>query len=250
MKSFRVLLLALLPAWLILSAFQPATAAREVRSLAAFTEVRLSGSAKVVLRQGSPQKVEVEGADADLARLETTVTAGKLHIGTKNEKTAVEGDGGILSRVRSTTDYAGMGPVTVYITVPAVTALAVSGSGSIRAAEAIQGKALALTVSGSGSINLKQVEAMTVQVSLSGSGAVVLAGSAPNFSASVSGSGSVAATDLRTETSNVRLSGSGNCRLTATKTLDARIAGSGSVYVSGNPQVNSSTAGSGRVRRS
>ncbi|UOQ73617.1 DUF2807 domain-containing protein [Hymenobacter cellulosilyticus] len=63
MKTFRLLLSGLLVAVAILFHVVPARAAgREVREVAAFTEISLANSATVVVTQGSPQKVEVEGS--------------------------------------------------------------------------------------------------------------------------------------------------------------------------------------------
>ena len=254
MKTLRFFLLALVPALLVLSSFRSTSfASREVRQLSAFTELKLAGSPKVVLRQGSPQKVELEGAADDLARIETVVSNGQLRIGTKNNDSRNTGDsdGGLLSKVLGNNNMnVNIGPVTVYVTMPEIKALSVSGSGSIRAAEAIKASNLDLAVSGSGSVNLAQVQSEAIVSAISGSGAITVVGSAPRHDIRISGSGNVQSSDLRAEASKVTISGSGNCRVNATKTLDARIAGSGSIYVTGNPQISSSIAGSGRVHRS
>jgi len=253
MKTLRLLLLAVLPALLLLPSFRPAyLASREVRQISAFTGLKLAGSPKVILRQGSPQKVELEGDPADLARIETVVSSGQLRIGVKNtnNRNNSDSDGGILDKLIGSSDNYRMGPVTVYVTMPEIKALSVSGSGSIKAAEAIKANDLDLAVSGSGSLNLAQVQSAAISSAISGSGSITIMGAAPRHDIRISGSGNVQSADLRAQDSKVSISGSGNCRVNATKTLDARIAGSGNIYVSGNPQINSSVAGSGRVHRS
>jgi hypothetical protein len=236
MKTLRFLFPALVLLAGLLSAFTPAperlTAGREVREVATFTAISLANSATVVVTQGSPQKVEVEGAPEDLARLETTVNDGKLRIGLKQEL-----------------KWTNLGKVTVYITVPEIKALTVSGSGALKAAS-VQASSLSLSVSGSGRLEVPQLQATELRSSISGSGIIVVAGTCPQHSASISGSGSIKAPDLRSESCQVSISGSGSCRLNATRTLDASLHGSGDVYVTGNPTINSKTAGSGRVRRS
>ncbi|GAB2788520.1 hypothetical protein HNQ93_003080 [Hymenobacter luteus] len=174
MKILRLLVPGLLVAVLLLSAFR-VSASHEVRSVGAFTSVGLGGSMRVVLRQGSPQKVEVEGDATDLAHLETVVTNGKLRINTKKE--------GYFS------SYSYKGNVTVYVTMPTIKGLAVGGSGSIRAADPIKADNLDLSVSGSGSIQLSSVTANKIDSSLSGSGSIQAAGVAPSHAISVSGSG-------------------------------------------------------------
>ncbi|OUJ71650.1 head GIN domain-containing protein [Hymenobacter crusticola] len=253
MKTLRLLLLALLPALLLLPSFRSGRlASREVRQVSAFTELKLAGSPKVILRQGSPQKVELEGDPADLARVETNVSNGQLRIGIKNNDGhgSSDSDGGLLSRVLNSSNNVNIGPITVYVTMPEIKALSVSGSGSIKAAEAIKATTLDLAVSGSGNLSLAQLQSTAVSSAVSGSGSITVVGAAPRHDVRISGSGNVQSADLRAEASKVSISGSGNCQVNATKTLDARIAGSGSIYVTGNPQINSSIAGSGRVHRS
>ncbi|WP_426490047.1 head GIN domain-containing protein [Hymenobacter sp. 102] len=234
MKTLRLLLPAVLLALVVLSAFRPADS-REVRSVSPFTAVSLGGSMKVILQQGSPQKVEVQGAAEDLAHLETVVSNGKLRINARKES--------------GMSWYNFKGPVTVYVTVPTINALAVSGSGSIKAADGIKAGKLDLAVSGSGTIQLTSITATRISSSLSGSGTIQAAGVAPEQDISVSGSGGIQAPKLQSKTCSISISGSGNCRVQATQLLEASIVGSGDVYVTGNPQVKSSVVGSGRVHR-
>lgn len=237
MKSLRFLLPGLLLA-LLLTAFQTFAAdTRETRTVAPFTAVSLGGSMQVVFRQGSPQRVEVQGDAEDLQHLETVVENGKLRINTVRESGLFSG-------------YNFKSKVVIYVTAPTVTALSVGGSGSLRAAEPIRAGKLRLAVGGSGSLVLAGVTAETIDASVSGSGSLKISGgSVTSQEISLSGSGGVQAEALAAKTCDVRVAGSGSCRVQATETLDARIAGSGSVYVRGNPRVNSSTAGSGRVHK-
>lgn len=234
MKNLRLFFLPLLAALFVLSAFRLAPAAeREVRSVPAFTQLNLAGSISIVLRQGSPQKVEVEASAADRAIIETAVRDGKLRVGTKP---------GTNQRFE--------GKVTVYVTMPTIEALGVSGSGNLTTTEDIKSDNLNLSVSGSGRLKLARVQADKLKSSVSGSGNISMTGASAHHDVNISGSGQVDAPNFRSETCRVSISGSGNCRVEVTKNLDARLAGSGNVYVTGKPQINASTAGSGRVRSS
>jgi len=86
MKTLRFFFLTLLLALLVPVLHLAAAPAREARTVGDFTKLSLANSARVVLRQGSPQKVEVEAAAADLARIETTVEGGRLRITTKRNE--------------------------------------------------------------------------------------------------------------------------------------------------------------------
>lgn len=243
MKNLRLFCYPLLAALFILTAFRPTSsvAEREVRTVPAFTQLNLAGSLTIVLRQGNTQKVEVDADAEDLAHVETIVTNGKLRVGTKQEKRGMGS---------SWSSYNFKKPVTVYVTMPTIEALGVSGSGSMSADDPIKGDNINLSVSGSGRMKLARVQADRLKSSVSGSGDITMTGLSAHHDINISGSGEVNAPNLRSETCRVSISGSGNCRVEVTKTLDASLAGSGNVYVTGKPQVNAATAGSGRVRSS
>ena len=214
----------------------PATE-RQLREVSPFSVVSAAGSMRVILRQGSPQRLEIEASAADQARVETEVRNGSLHIGRRREG----------RKMWETERFDG--PVTVYVTAPTLTAVGVSGSGSLLVEGAVQAEDLQISVSGSGSLKMPQLTARSLNTTITGSGDAKLGGSCPRHSISVSGSGEVSAADLRTDDTTVRVTGSGNARVNAAKTLTSRTSGSGSVLVSGNPQITSSKSGSGTVKR-
>ncbi len=184
----RRLLRAGLPLLLGVAAFLPLAAqaqrlegsgriATETRPLTAFQGVALAGAIDLVVRQGSPQVVEVQADDNLLPYLETEVTGNgadpRLQVGWKRG----------MSIHNSRT-------VRVSVTVPALTSLAASGSGDMLV-EAFQTPSLAIRISGSSDARLRQLITEELQVSISGSGDVVGAGRATKLKVSVSGSGSV-----------------------------------------------------------
>jgi hypothetical protein len=210
---------------------------RQTRQVAPFTAVDAAGAMNVVVRQGSPQQVEVDASAADQGKIETEVEGGRLRVGRRREGRD------ILRTERFE------GPVTVYVTAPSLTALSVSGSGDLRVAGPVQASSFQVRVAGSGNLSLPQLTAQALKTSLAGSGNITLGGSCPQHEVSISGSGNVRADELRTDDTSVRISGSGNVRANATKTLNSRISGSGDVLVRGNPQISSSKSGSGSVKR-
>lgn len=234
MKLLRYLLPVSLLFLVLLSAFRT-TDVRETRSVGPFSSVELAGSMKVVVRQGAPQKVEVAGDADEVARIETVVANNRLRVGTKRENMS--------------TGYRYKGPITVYVTLPTINGLAVSGSGNLQAPEALKADDLSLAVSGSGALTLARVTASKISSAVSGSGAIEMTGEAPELSISVSGSGAVKAADLQAKTCTASVSGSGNCQVNASQLLQASIMGSGNVFYTGNAVVKSSNMGSGRVRK-
>lgn len=88
-----------------------------------------------------------------------------------------------------------------------------------------------------------------LDVSVSGSGLVEVAGEASSLSVDVSGSGKVQADRLVCSTASVSVSGSGKVYVDAEDELDIRISGSGSVLYSIEPaSLKKAISGSGQVR--
>ncbi|MGY3091459.1 hypothetical protein ACVWYF_004526 [Hymenobacter sp. UYAg731] len=220
-----------------LSSFTPARplADRETRSVGSFTEISLGGSSRVVVKQGSPQSVAVEGSKEDLADFETEVKGSQLHLGYRQ------------NTGKGMFNYKNHGSVTVYVTAPSLTALRVGGSGKLEVSGPLQADAMTLAVSGSGDLLVPQLKAGRLETAVSGSGDLMVGGTCSSNEIRISGSGKVRAHDLKTETSRARISGSGDAHVSASRTADASISGSGSMYVAGGAQLSSAVHGSGRV---
>jgi hypothetical protein len=204
--------------------------------LSAFTEIALRNDAKLFLKQDSIQSVTVKAKDETLSDLVVEVKDRKLII-------------------RYTTNSwfnrkFAPGDVLVYVSVPQIDQLAVTGSGSITGEDRISARVLDCYVSGSGSIKLSKLKAEKISSILSGSGHLQLAGAdeASEFKMSVSGSGGVDARGLKAKNVNVLISGSGNCVVNAIEKLNCKIAGSGNVTYFGNPLIDSTVVGSGSVK--
>ncbi|AYA38154.1 DUF2807 domain-containing protein [Hymenobacter oligotrophus] len=218
----------------VASTFSRPESTREVRQVPAFTRLSLATSAELVLVQGNVQKVELVGNPDDLRTIETTVKDGRLRIG--------QPDG-------NWKNWRGFSaPVKVYVTMPRVEALGVSGSGSIEAAQPLRAAALDLSVSGSGALRVA-VATEQLKASVSGSGSLRLSGTSPAAAMHISGSGRIEAAGLQTASCTAHVSGSGNCRVGVAQTLEARISGSGSIYYTGAPRITTHISGSGRVRK-
>lgn len=269
MKKYQLLISAAL----LLSAGNLAAQHREVRDVENFSKISFGFPGKLYLKQGSPQKVELQGDRDVLEEVQTEVDGGRLKIGKEGKWFKWDDDD----------------KITVYITVPNIEAVSVSGSGDIIGESKIRTNDLDVNVSGSGSLTLEVEATGGVDANVSGSGDMVLKGHFESFEsdvsgsgkvvldamieneadfgisgsgkieaqgqanavkANISGSGKVLAADLKTERCEVRISGSGNVEINVTEELDANISGSGSVSYRGNPRkINSHAAGSGKVRK-
>ncbi|MBX2962042.1 MAG: DUF2807 domain-containing protein [Cyclobacteriaceae bacterium] len=247
---------------------------KETINVDPFNRISFGVPGNAYIKQGSTQRVEVEGSQEALDRIEVKVESGKLVIRTRDKW------GGW--------NWSGSDRITVYITAKDIRGLTVSGSGNMETQTKIITGDLDVKVSGSGSLKA-EVEANNLDASVSGSGRIKLRGKSNNvetsisgsgdieaemtianvldthisgsgkliasgkvntFKTSISGSGSIRAIDLETEIASIKIAGSGSVEINVKRELSANISGSGSVRYKGDPNhVNANSSGSGKVRK-
>ena len=191
-----------------------AMAKDEVRDLPPFTKISLKISGKVYLEQGNTQSVKIVAEDETLEEIITEVKDRTLSIRFPNS-----------NMFRNWNP----GKIEIYITIPGIDALTVSGSGDIFS-KAVNSRIIDLAVSGSGNIDIDNL-------------------SGEQVSAAISGSGNINASEFEAERVDVQTSGSGNCSVMSNGEIKARISGSGNVNYSGNPAIDSAVSGSGKVKK-
>lgn len=191
--------------------------------------VRVGGNARVFVRQGSPQRVEVKGQPNVLDELETEVRDGVWEVEFN----------------RCLRDHE---PVQVYLTTPELNTASVGGSGYVELEDVFESDEFDASVSGSGDIKLR-LATNRLNSRISGSGTITAAGVAAQHDISISGSGNHNSFDLTTREADVEISGSGKAEVNVEDRLDVDISGSGRVYHQGNPSINADVSGSGKVIR-
>jgi hypothetical protein len=193
--------------------------------------VVLSFSADVFLTQGPVQQIIVESNERFVEHLDRDVNKGIWHIGHDKTMRKVKG-------------------VKIRITLPELTEVATSGSGSIVSTNTFTGlDEVRIAISGSGEISL-MLEGNTVKAAINGSGDLELEGSAHALSLAISGSGDADARHLRTEECKVAISGSGSAHVYCDESLNAAISGSGDIRYRGNAtNIRSAVNGSGDVEK-
>jgi hypothetical protein len=185
--------------------------ATEVRDVASFAAVDLAGSNEVTIHVGGKQSVVVTADDNLIDDVTTRVERGKLVVSTAS--------GSFTTNV----------PMKVDVTVPALRAVTLSGSGIVTA---------------------EGMDAKRLTVALPGSGILRASGSAATLVVDHSGSGDAQLEALVASDVHAVLGGSGRIVVNATKSLDATVSGSGAIFYRGDPsQVTTSVTGSGVVMR-
>lgn len=193
-----------------------------------FDGFALTISGDVYVEKGSTQKVVVKGQQNLIDLLNTDANDG-------------------FWKIKFTESVNNMKDFKIYITVPNLEEVYVSGSGDVYSKGTFSGDNMEVGVSGSGNIEFA-VDADNLEVKVSGSGNIDLAGKARSVEMRVSGSGDIDAAQLMVKNCEAQVTGSGDIRINASEELDARVVGSGDIYYKGDPKVRSRITGSGDVR--
>lgn len=195
-----------------------------------FDAIGLAIPADVILKQGSPQRVEIDAEQNIINNIKTKVRDGSWNIAFKEKVRKHE-------------------KITIYITIPDLTAVSVAGSGDVMSKGAFKNMGnLDVSIAGSGDVKLKG-DSKKLNISVAGSGDVEMQGSATSVDISIAGSGDVNLEDLSAGNCDISIAGSGNCKVNSEGSLDVSIVGSGDVYYTGGAKVNSSVMGSGKVHK-
>jgi len=270
MKKLTILSILMLCALVLVQA-----QTKETRNVGTFTKISFRVPGKLYVRQGSPQKVVIEGKKEVLEEIETDVEGSRLvieidkkwgdwHWGNDDdvnvyitvkdiEGLSVGGSGDLIGETKITANdinlnVSGSGNMKVEVEASGDMESDVSGSGNIE----LKGKCRNFNsdVSGSGKVVMSITASGDAEFGVSGSGKIEASGSSSRVSASISGSGKVLAGNLETNSCEVRITGSGDVEINVKNELDANITGSGNVRYKGNPsKVNGHSSGSGHVRK-
>lgn len=196
-----------------------------------FTGISFGVAGNLTLEQGNSFNVVLEGDEDLLDAIDVKVRDGRLTIRKPNWRQARNEK------------------LTVYVTMPEIESLSVSGSGTLINKGSLKCDELNIGVSGSGDIELDNLSANSLDIGISGSGVMLEGNGAEDASISISGSGGVTAEDFKLEKMEVSISGSGRCKVWVEDSLIARVSGSGSIYYKGDPNIDSKSSGSGKVKK-
>ena len=202
----------------------------EARSIAEFERVVLAGEGGVLFGTGSDGLVEVETDDNLLIHIRTDVSGDTLTISTEP---------GI--DIDPTSD------VTYRLGCPVITAVVLSGAGTIDLAGCATRDQLQIELPGAGTIIAPDLDVSTLRASLPGAGNIVATGRTDRLDVVLAGAGDFDGGDLRADTASVESLGVGMTTLWATTELDVSVTGVGTVRYYGEPAVSSTVTGVGTI---
>ncbi len=137
----------------------------------------------------------------------------------------------------------------VHITVPFqdISKISLVGSGDIDSKDVIKNENMDVSVTGSGDMIL-ELDSNAVDAKVSGSGDITLSGRANELEVKLSGSGDFKGGQLKSNNTQAYVSGSGDIEVNAMKSIKARVNGSGDIEYSGNPETSDTKVlGSGSI---
>ncbi|MDD7886981.1 head GIN domain-containing protein [Flavivirga sp. 57AJ16] len=201
------------------------------RTTPEYDGIKCAGNMDFVIVNGTEGNIKIEGEENLLEYIITEV---------KNNTLIVKKRNGVNLRSRNNK--------TIKITIPFkdISKVSLSGSGDLWNEDAITATHLDVSLAGSGDVIL-HIKASSTKASLSGSGDLKLKGDTNNLVAKVAGSGDFHGFDLQANNTEVSVAGSGDAKVVSNETLKARVAGSGDIVYKGNPIVDSKVAGSGSI---
>lgn len=225
-----IILIALLA--FIVAVGSAAGQTKQTRDLSGFNKVSFGISGNLYVKLGEKFNVVLEGDDDVLDEVETEVTGGKLVIRRENHYFSMNNE-----------------KVNVYVTMPEMEGLGVSGSGRAEIQDNLKSNNLNLSVSGSGKLYTADLDIDNLDCSISGSGDIIVGGgNIETGDLSISGSGNYQGETAKIANASVSISGSGSCNFNVTESLKGGISGSGNVTYLGNPKVDVKVSGSGKFR--
>ncbi len=216
-----------------------------------FTEVEAGGKFDIVVEQGDGQKVVIEGHQNIIDRLVLNVRGGVFESKLKRGKYRdIDLTIYITVPTIEAVELSGMGEILInqFDTLETLS-LSVAGSGSIRNTTPLVINSLYFTIRGSGKVDF-ETSSINTYSEIVGSGDVELYGTTNNHEMTISGAGICSAFEFITKTTRIDVSGSGNCEVYADDLLDVEISGSGDVYYKGTPSINTDISGLGSLHNS
>ena len=194
-----------------------------------FEGITLRAPDDVIVSPGPNFSVRTEGPADSVKYLQMEVEQGVLKI-TRRPRNGWWGAGG--------------GTVKIYVTMPGLTRVWITGTGDI-SADKMEVKDFRARLDGPGGLNIKQLVSNDVQLTLNGPGNMELGGSARDINVIVGGPGSVQMTGLKAQTADITINGPGDVEAHADRSARLRVNGPGHVQVEGTTRCQIEKSGPG-----
>ena len=141
------------------------------------------------------------------------------------------------------------GLISIVMEVKELNNATISGEGSIAGQGVFKTSGeMNVSISGSGNIVL-DFESSSTNCTVSGSGNIVLKGKTEKVHIGMSGSGNIITTQLLAKDVNMGISGNAKIAVHAERSLNTAVSGVADIEYTGNPKVSSSSSGDATINR-
>ena len=206
------------------------------RHIENFENLMVEGSFNVEISNSIEEKILIKADDKIIDNIITEIKNNSLIIRKKKRS--------YLNPMRSYWN-----DVRIIIPQNPLRKISLSGSGEIFNTSTLNTSNCKVVVSGSGKVDLS-IKTNTLDLYNSGSGTIVLRGSANKMTGKISGSGINKLEYLKVKSCDVNISGSGRANINCAKKIDAYVSGSGMIKYFDKPSIEIYTkvSGSGSVK--
>jgi hypothetical protein len=203
----------------------------QTRNLSGFNAIEAGGAVHVYVKQDPAFSVQVK-VDDNL-----------------QQYVIVEEENGVLMiHQQNNTSLQTTEDLKVYVTLPSLKDLVVSGASSVTGENAFTGESIRINLSGASHADMK-LDFPNVSAELSGASKATFSGKTKDIKLSASGASTVKAFELFSETAVVELSGASDANVFASLKLDAGASGASNLRYKGEATVNKSESGAGSVSK-
>lgn len=201
------------------------------RTTSEYDGIKCAGSFDFILIYGEEGKISIEGEENLLEYIITEVK-----------------DNNLIIKTQKGIDLKTSFNKGIKITIPFkdISEMSLAGSGDLWNIDRINSENFEVSLSGSGDVIL-DINTNYLKASIAGSGDLTLKGNTTNLDAKVARSGDLHGFDLKSNNTDISLAGSGEAKVNSKDNLKARVAGSGDIVYRGNPKTDTKVAGSGSI---
>lgn len=210
----------------------------EIRTVAAFTGIEVSGAIDLYISQGSEEAVAISASSDEIRqRIRTETRSGILHI-------YLDGKGLNWKKW-------GNNKMKAYVTYKTLSRLEASGACNIKSTDPVRQNELRMELSGASDFT-GEISIGKFSLEASGASVVKISGNAANAMIEANGACNIRAYDLITDMCKIDASGASNVRITVNKELNAVASGGSTIYYKGTGLIRdiSSSGGASIKRRS
>jgi hypothetical protein len=204
----------------------------ETRNTGDYDGIKCAGSMDYILVAGAEGKIKLEGESNLLEHIITEIKGGNLII-----------------KVKKDVNLSPSWNKTIKVTIPFkdISRVSLAGSGDLWNEDKITASDFDVSLAGSGDMILN-IEASSVEGSLAGSGDVTLKGNTNYLKVKLAGSGDIHAFGLQANHTEASIAGSGDIEIVSNQSLKARVTGSGDIEYKGKPsKEETKVSGSGSI---